>query len=328
MGSEGKHVLYNSNGSFNENVFNNNVQVPWSAYGVQVETSYEGEKQQTRGSQLTKLSSMDLFDNGKASEAAKKEYARNKDILDKMHENAYTELLEKLEIEDLGTEFVLRKEGHKTVSDVLMNEMLRRALSDNAKDTVQLDENNQFRIPFEASPSYVQIRNILYSMVDKAILSPKVNGGAHVQVPSTMFESATKGRSLVEKTKDGWKKITRQEYEKLSDERKKNVVLTDDTLKFYTEKDPYCEILLPHWFGEKLMKSGKFKTNEDLLNYLNNTPEGKKILTGIGFRIPTKHCLLLLGAILDCHNQDAIGIYPNPQPSLQSKHRHLGSRTQ
>jgi len=287
VGSEGKHVLYNSNGSFNENVFNNNVQVPWSAYGVQVETSYEGEKQQTRGSQLTKLSSMDLFDNGEASEDAKKEYARNKDILDKMHENAYTELLEKLEIEDLGTEFVLRQGGHKTVSEVLMNEMLRRELSDNAKDTVQLDENDQFRIPFEASPSYVQIRNILYSMVDKAILSPRVNGGAHVQVSSTMFESATKGRSLVEKTKDGWKKITRQEYEKLSDERKKNVVLTDDTLKFYTEKDPYCEVMLPSWFGEKLMKSGKFKTDEDLLNYLNNTPEGKKILTGIGFRIPT-----------------------------------------
>jgi hypothetical protein len=288
VGSEGKHSLYNSDGSFNENAFNNNVQVPWSAYGIQVETTYEGEKQQTRGSQLTKLSSMDLFDNGEASEDAKREYARNKDILDKMHENGYKELLEKLGIEDLGTEFVLLNENHKTVSEVLMNEMLRRELSDNAKDTVQVDENNQFRIPFEASPSYVQIRNILYSMVDKAILSPKVNGGAHVQVPATMFEAATKGRSLAERTKDGWKKITKQEYEKLSDERKKNVVLTDDTLKFYTEKDPYCEVMLPHWFGEKLMKAGKFKSDEELLNYLNTTKEGKKILTGIGFRIPTQ----------------------------------------
>jgi len=288
VGSEGKHSLYNSDGSFNENAFNNNVQVPWSAYGIQVETTYEGEKQQTRGSQLTKLSSMDLFDNGEASEDAKKEYARNKDILDKMHENGYKELLEKLGIEDLGTEFVLLKENHKTVSEVLMNEMLRRELSDNAKDTVQVDENNQFRIPFEASPSYVQIRNILYSMVDKAILSPKVNGGAHVQVPATMFEAATKGRSLALKTKDGWKKITKQEYEKLSEEDKKKVVLTDDTLKFYTEKDPYCEIMLPHWFGEKLMKAGKFKSDEELLNYLNTTKEGKKILTGIGFRIPTQ----------------------------------------
>ena len=287
VGSEGKHSLYNPDGSFNETIFNNNVQVPWSAYGVQVETSYEGEKQQTRGSQLTKLSSMDLFDNGEASEEARKEYARNKNILDKMHQNAYTELLEKLGIDDLGNEFVLRQGGHKTVSEVIMNEMLRRELSDNAKDTVQLDENDQFRIPFEASPSYVQIRNILYSMVNKSISSPKMSGGAHVQVTSTMFESATKGRSLVEKTKDGWKKITRQEYEKLSDERKKNVVLADDTLKFYTKEDPYCEILLPHWFGEKLMKSGKFKTDEDLLTYLN-TKEGQKILTGIGFRIPTQ----------------------------------------
>jgi hypothetical protein len=287
VGAEGLQKIYNPDGSFNDTVFNNNVQVPWGAYGIQVETTYEGEKQQTRGSQLTKLSSMDLFENGEASEEAKKEYARNKDILDKMHENAYKELLEKLGIEDIGTGFVLPGENHKFVSEVLVYEMLRRELSDNTKDTVQLDENDQFRIPFEASPSYVQIRNILYSMIDKAILSPKMNGGAHVQVPVTMFESATKGRSLAERTKDGWKKITKQEYEKLSDERKKNVVLTDDTLKFYTEKDPYCEIMLPHWFGEKLMKAGKFKSDEELLNYLNNTKEGKKILTGIGFRIPS-----------------------------------------
>jgi hypothetical protein len=31
-----------------------------------------------------------------------------------------------------------------------------RALSDNTKDAIQLDENNVFKIPFEAAPSYIR----------------------------------------------------------------------------------------------------------------------------------------------------------------------------
>jgi hypothetical protein len=288
VGAEGVHSLYNPDGSFNKSAFNNNIQIPWKAYGIQVENSYEGEKQQTRGSQITKLASIDLFENGQASEAAKLEYARNKRILDEMHENAYREFLKDFGIQDVGNGFATTADSNKRVSEMLVYEMLRRKLSDNAIDTVQLDENEQFRIPFEASPSYVQIRDILYSMIDKKILSPRMNGGAHVQVSSTMFESATKGRSLAIKTETGWRKITKKEYKKLSEEDKKKVVLTDDTLKFYTKEDPYCEILLPHWFGEKLMKEAKFKTKEALLTYLNDTEEGKKILRGIGFRIPTQ----------------------------------------
>ena len=278
------HSLYNADGSFNEEAFakNTQVEVPWKAYGIQVETASEDDKQQTRGSQLTKLSSMDLFDNGvPTSERAKEEYERNTKILNEMHQNAYNELLLSLGVEDMNNGFKLV--NGKAVSETLMYEMLRREVSDNTKDAIQLDENDQFRIPFEAAPSYLQIRSILYSMVDKALVRPKMNGGAHVQVPVTGFESATKGRDLAIKTDKGWTKISKAEYAKLSDEQKKNVVLTDSTLKFYTKGDPYCEIMLPHWF------KGKFKgmSDEQILAKLN-TPEGKDILTGIGFRIPTQ----------------------------------------
>ena len=282
VGIEGMHSLYNADGSFNEEAFNNNVQVPWKAYGIQVETATEGDKTQTRGSQLTKLSSMDLFNNGVASSpAAEKEYKRNTDILNKMNENAYNTLLSKLGLTDTGNGFTM---DSITVSETLVYEMLRREVSQNTKDTVQLDENGEFRIPFEASPSYVQIRSIIYAMVNKALISPKLNGGAHVQVPATMFESATKGRSLAIKTEKGWEKISKADYNKLSDEDKKKVMLTDDTLKFYTRENPYCEVMLPHWF------KGKFgnKTGDEILNYLNNTEEGRSILSGIGFRIPTQ----------------------------------------
>jgi hypothetical protein len=288
VGTQEKHSLYNGDGSFNTEAFSEEsiVQVPWKAYGIQVETASSDNKTQTRGSQLTKLASMDIFDNGEASSVeAEKEYNRNKDILDLMHSNGYKELLIDLGIEDLGTEFVM-KDG-TSISETLMREMLRREVSDNSKDTLELNEENQFIIPFEASPSYTQIRSILYSMIDKAIGSPKMTGGAHVQMPATMLESATKGRSIVMKNEKGiWEKITKEKYATLNAAQKANVMLTDDTLKFYTRTEKWCEVYMPHWFKDKF--KGKFKNDRELLNYLNGTTEGKAILSGIGFRIPTQ----------------------------------------
>ena len=241
VGAENLHKLYNEDGSFNDAPFNNNIKVPWKAYGIQVENAYDGPKEQTRGSQLTKLSSLDLFDNGEASVEAKKEYERNKKILKLMHENAYKSILSRLGIVDLGDSFELVDE--KAVSETLEYEMLKRELSDNAKDTVQLDENGNFRVPFESSPAYLQIRNILFSIADKSLVSPKMSGGAHVQVPVTLWESGKR------------------------DPNKAN-----PTLKFYTKEQPYMEVMIPKWF------KGKFKSKE----------EQNKIMTGIGFRIPTQ----------------------------------------
>jgi len=293
VGAETLHDIYNSNGESNVSKFESIVEVPWSIYGTQVETMSEGEKHQTRGSQLTKGASVDLYENGEPigatperKEIIKKAYERNTKALNNLNDNAYNDLLKRLGIEDIGDDYILKDK--KSVSDTLMYEMLRRELSENAKDTIELDKNLEFLIPLEASPSYTQIKNILYSLVSKALTSPAMNGAPHVQVPVTMFEKATKGRSLAMKTDKGWVKISKNHYKTLTEEEKKKVVLTDDTLKFYTKEDPYCEIMLPAWFRNQLNKYDKFKTDEDLINYLNNTPDGKRILKGIGFRIPTQ----------------------------------------
>jgi len=285
VGIEETQPLYNKNGSFNEEAFNNKIQVPWKAYGIQVETVYESDKEQPRGSQITKIASMDLFSDGVGSEAAVKEYTRNTELLDRLTRNGYKTLLQKLGIVDLGDGF--RIIDRVALSETLRSEMMRRELSDNVIDSITLDENGEFIVPFEASPAYIQIRNILYSIVDKSIRSPKMNGGGYVQAPVTMWENAKEGRKIAIKTEDGYKQISKEEFEKLSNADKANVVLTDDTLKFYTKEDPYCEIMLPHWFKNKLNK-GKYKTDKQLLDYLNKTEEGKSILKGIGFRIPTQ----------------------------------------
>jgi hypothetical protein len=294
VGAEVLHDLYTPKGEFNDAAFNNNIEVPWKAYGIQVETAYEGSGMQTRGSQLTKLSTLDLYDGGESigatperKEAIAKEVARNRDILNRLHKNGYERFLKRLGIEDLGGSYKIKDKTR--LAKTLKDEMFRRELSDNVKDSIQLDENREFIIPFEASPAYLQIKSILYSFIDKEITSPKMNGGAYVQAPVTLWENEKAGRKIAIKTADGYKQITRQEFDGYSPEEQKKVVLTDDTLKFYEDEDGkrYCEIMLPHWFKSKLGKHAS-KSDEELIKFLNTTAEGKELLSGIGFRIPTQ----------------------------------------
>ena len=294
VGAEALHDLYTPKGEFNDSAFNNNIEVPWKAYGIQVETTYESSGEQTRGSQLTKISTLDLYENGEAigktperREEIAKEVKRNKEILDKLHKNGYERFLKRLGIEDLGGSYKITNK--RALAKTLQDEMFRRELSDNVKDSIQLDQNGEFIIPFEASPAYLQIKSILYSFVDKEITSPKMHGGSYVQAPVTLWENAKEGRKIAIKTKDGYKQITRQEYDSYTPEEQKKVVLTDDTLKFYEDEDGkrHCEVMLPHWFKSRLGKHAN-KSDKELLNFLNSTKEGQELLSGIGFRIPTQ----------------------------------------
>ena len=65
LGVEKLHSLYNPDGSFNNLPFNNIVEIPWSAYGIQVETAYKGSNAVTEGSQTKKIVTLDLFAYGK-----------------------------------------------------------------------------------------------------------------------------------------------------------------------------------------------------------------------------------------------------------------------
>ena len=61
-----------------------------------------------------------------------------------------------------------------SVAEALRQSMFAQQLSINAIDSITLNEQGQFSIPFEASTNYTQIKNILYSIVNKKI------GRAHV----------------------------------------------------------------------------------------------------------------------------------------------------
>ena len=287
------HDLYNNDGTINETPFNNNTKIGWDIYGIQAETATEGEHTQTMGTQTNKVVTLDLFDNGEAIGVTpeRKEYIKSLTIkakkdLENILDNGYNTLLKKLGVEDTGEGFI--RQNGKAVSELLMQEMLRREVSQNTKDSLQLDGDEQFKVLFEATPSYIQIRNIMYSLVDKAVRQPKMTGGPYIQAPSTMFEAATKGRGLAIKNKEGkWEKISKEKYNSLTEEEKKHVMLTDSSLKFYTKEDPYCGIYISRAYLGNLGKHSN-KTDKELLEFLQTTPEGKSILQGIGFRIPTQ----------------------------------------
>ena len=309
VGSEGNNSVYNKDTSFNENAFENTIEIPWKSYGILVDTATQKEKEQPRGSQLTKIASIDLFENGVAESAeVQKKYDRNKDALDNLNDFYYDRILNSLGVIDLGG--VFSKPDGEIISATLVQQMLRQNVSENLKDTIKLDEETgEFLIPFEASPSYNQIRSIIYAIVNKYLISPKMSGAPHVQVATTMFETGNRNYAI--KKDDKWMKVLKTEdYKKLSEAQqeyaiatddpikyynelpqdlKSTVVLTDDNLKFYTKEEPWCEVMLPAWFKNKLAK-GKLKnyTDDQLIEYLNDTEEGRKILTGIAFRIPTQ----------------------------------------
>ena len=287
LGIEKTHSLYNQDGSFNEAPFaeDTKVMVPWSVNGIQLETSYEGGTEQTRGSQPTKIVTLDMFDNGEETiEGAKEAFEDYNEALKDLDDNAYTELLSSFGVEDLGMgQFDLIDPA--IMAKTLENELFRRELSNNAKDTIQLDKNGQWRMPFEASPAYKQIKDIIYSMINKSLVSPKMNGGGYTQAAVTGWESAEKGRSIAIKEKDGYRKISKEEFEALPEDQKSKVVLTSDRLHFPTEQDPYLEVLLPNWMKRSL--KGKFKNDSELIRELNK-PENQGILKGIAFRIPAQ----------------------------------------
>ena len=254
LGAETLQNFYKDN-KFNEDPFNNFVKVPWKALGIQVENSYENPKDQTWGSQPAKISSMDFFSDGEESiPGAKKAYDAYINATKKYHENKYQQLLKKLGLEDLGNGFKLA--DPKAVAETLEGEFFRQQLSENVKYAIQLDENNQFPIPFEASTHYKKIKDILYSMVNKALVSPKLNGGPKAMSSVTLWEKGQRDPNA-----------------------------PNPELKFYTKDDPYIEILLPYKYKSKFNKR-RFPTDESILKYLNDTPEGKQIIKGVAFRIP------------------------------------------
>lgn len=295
VGGSNPHQTY-KDGVFNEDPYVNPINVPFSIMSIQAEVPSKDNNLVTRGSQVTKLITLDFMEAGvpidfmddtddfakryqawyKLSDEKKLEYnngdnlfktmKENQDLLEALIEEGYKSTLDRLGIKETivkdSNGNILQKkyelEDINKAGQTLREEILKREVNDNV--SAALSGFLQGKVVLEATPAYQQIRNILYSIADKQFISPKINGGMKVQIPSTFYEKG------VRNVKDGL-------YE-------------SDVLSFYTDKDGkrVAEVMLGRWFDSSL-------SDEELMDYFNNDPEGKKqlaILAGVGFRIPTQ----------------------------------------
>jgi hypothetical protein len=287
VGAESPHETY-KDGAFNDDPYKGVINVPFSIMSIQAEVPSKEDNLVTRGSQITKLITLDFMEAGvpvdffpgqpfanrykawyKLSDAEKvekselyKEIKNNQDILEALIEEGYKNTLDKLGIKETITKdkdgnIVSRKfeiTDFSKAAQTLRDEILKREVNDNISDA--LAGFLQGKVVLEATPAYQQVRNIIYSIADKQFISPKISGGMKVQIPSTMLESG------VRNVKDGL-------YE-------------SDVLDFYVKDGKrVAEVMLGRWFDSPL-------SDEELLTYLNDTPEGQKILAGVGYRIPTQ----------------------------------------
>jgi len=292
--------LYLPSGQYNDASFAEVNNIPFSIMGLQTEVPSKDTPIVTQGSQITKLVTMDFLEAGipidfelkdkegniiedinerfvawnnidteQAKEKASplyKEIANNQRLLEAKIEQGYSDLLNKLGITQTEAGFdVLDKDK---LIKTLRDEILKREVNDNIIEA--LEGYKKGDVVLEATPAYQQIRNILYSIADKNVVRPKISGGMKVQIPSTLLES---------------NRVEGKEFK----DKKGNIKYsyTSKDLKFYKNKDGerVCEIMLSRWFDNEQTRR---MTDKELLEYLNTTDEGRRILSGIGYRIPTQ----------------------------------------
>ena len=302
VGAEKISPLYDKNGKFDETPFEdadsqNDIyakqavsNIPFSIVGVQAEVPSKESNYVTQGSQITKLVTLDFMEAGVPIdfETADKDFnsrfikwikltaeqklekselykdiKHNQDMLEAKIEQGYKSLLKQLGLRKTARGFEIS--DVKKLTDTLRNEILKREVNDNITDAFRGFESGDTVL--EATPAYQQIRNILYSIADTQVSSPKIKGGMKVQIPSTLLESERPGQQVVEG---------------------KNVY-SSNLLKFYTRNENgksinVCQIMVGKWFKSDM-------SDEELINYFNNDPEGKKefeAIMGVAFRIPTQ----------------------------------------
>ena len=280
--------VYKEDGSFNDAPYDTVNNIPFAIFSIQSEVPSKEDGDVTRGTQPTKLMTLDFMEAGvpidfetgeknfdkryakwislkteeerENSSELYKEIKNNQLLLEALIDNGYNSLLKRMGISETITK------GKKSfqitdlskAAQTLRDEVLKRETNDNISEALAGFLKGDAVL--EATPAYQQIRNILYSIADKEVISQKITGGQKIQIPSAFMET----NRITPKIVNGKK------------------VYTSDVLKFY-EKDgkQVCEIMISRWFDSPL-------SDEKLLKYLNETAEGQKILAGLAFRIPSQ----------------------------------------
>jgi hypothetical protein len=278
VGAEAKVPLYNADGKFNDTAITDNdiIKVPFAITAIQSEVPSKDDNEVRRGSQITKLVTLDFLDCGipldfKTGEDFQKRLSAW-EALDDAQKMENSDIYKEI---DMNTKFL--REGTNAAYEMLLdsigynketNELDLNRLSDFLHDQVVKGNTNENILrsieslkwgnkDIEATTAYNQVRNTLYSIANNSFVSPKISGAQKVQISSTLLESARAEKTTIN-GKDAY---------------------ASDLLKFYIDEDGkrVCEIMIQKWFESDT-------SDEELIKELNESG----ILNGIGFRIPTQ----------------------------------------
>ena len=276
VGNTGAFDLYDKTGAFNSTPsYETGVtNVPFAIISVQSDVPSKDIALVTRGSQMTKLITLDFMEAGvpvdfmkdekdinvrlKAWEntedkegASKiyKEIRNNQLLLEELLEIGVESLLKRFDLKLVNGDYVIG--DINKVADTLQEALSEREMNINISEALEGYRSGDTVI--EATSAYKQIRNVLYSIADSEVISPKISGGQKVQIPSTLLEE-----NRIKAEGKGF---------------------TSDVLKFYTNKEGerVCQVMVGRWFKSS-------KSDAELIKELNKSG----VLNGVGFRIPTQ----------------------------------------
>jgi len=255
-------------------------------YGIQSEQPAVYKNKVVRGTQVTKLIMSNFKVNGNfinaKSEKLINEY--NKTI-DEITKKGKAELLVEfgITINDKG-EYVI--EDYRNLVDLLRKELTKRDLPSNLIDALNVNtETNGLMYKFDTLTNRNKIDEILNSIVNSRVISPKMFGKPSVQVASTGYNSTNRRMMYL---KDG-AYVEQKTDDVLTEDELKTLIPTSSDLKFYkieNGKISKMEVYIPWPFEEVSPEDLGIK----LVNGIYKIPDtmDKRLLNMIGFRIPTQ----------------------------------------
>lgn len=323
IGAQDFYDVYKEDGSINSDDFKAEQQrsLNFKYFGIQTETGGRHDHN-SFGTQMSTEFALNTIDRGvpadydgksgeweALSHAEKMKYQRYRqiqhvyDVTTAMQEHGYGELLKKFGItEDPENErFYIPTEHMPKVEKLLREELLRRDVSQNLKDGLTWDkEKGEWAIPLEAMANYKQIKQILFSYVDKFIAKPKQSGGAKIMVPGVLLGN-----------------IGGKDIKVIRGKKGNEVRYVSDGLKFYEAKYDAngkrtsvarMEVMITSDLPKQMRKHDRWKnaTDQEIMEHLNSG-EGKKLLEGIGFRIPTQEMNSLEAFVIKGFLPDYLG---------------------
>lgn len=228
--------VFDENGLIPENLQLSPIVLSNSKWRLQVDMPQKGAHDTLEGSQARKNILAQIIPDGEYVLKGKKISGR--DLLNAIHD--VHSALSNIGWESLVREWGIDDQGRITnvegLAKTLREEFEGRDASTNLLSSLRT-AGNEFVLPLDASPARTQIQNMIFAVLRKRTVRTKTFGGSYIQLSST---GLTKPRG----------------YSELSDEEQSRVFqfgeLKPPTYDPETGTWTPGDVLLPHWFGEKV----------------------------------------------------------------------------